>query len=156
MLGIIWKIDWADGCNRPARSGDTSPFNTWEAIVLEQHLSANDSQMKDLVLQVVRQNPDDQLNTLRQQIFTLAAEQGLLAEEKPAQGVIGAVTFGFGPSSLSDQDFGRLIDVVWELIREGILRPGQAMPTSADHGSYNLPFYHLTEKGRNKLGMKPE
>jgi hypothetical protein len=124
--------------------------------MLEQHLSANDSQFKELVLQAVRQHPDDQLNTLRQHVFTLAAEQGLFAEEKPAHGVIGAVTFGFGPSSLSDKDFGRLIDVVWELVREGMLCPGQAVPSSMSHESYNLPFYHLTEKGRIKLGMKPE
>lgn len=122
----------------------------------ERYLSASDLQLKELVLQVVRQNPDDQLNTLQQQVFTLTAEQGLLAEGKPAPGVIGAVIFGFGPPSLSEKDFGRLLDVIWGLIFEGILRPGQAMPHSGDHGSYNLPFYHLTEKGRIKLGMKPE
>lgn len=124
--------------------------------MLEQHLSANGSQFKDLVLQAVRQHPDDQLNTLRQQVFTLAAEQGLLVEEKPAHGVIGAFTFGFAPPSLSDKDFGRLVDVIWELIFEGILRPGEAVPTSQSHESYNLPFYHLTEKGRIRLGMKAE
>ena len=122
--------------------------------MLEQHLTANDSQLKDLVLQVVRQHPNDQLNTLRQQVYALAAQQGLLAEEKPAHQVIGAVTFGFGPSSLSDKDFGRLIDAVWELVREGMLCPGQAVPSSMSYESYNLPFYHLTENGRVKLGMK--
>ena len=117
-------------------------------------LSANHSQLKELVLKAVGDCPDGQLNTLRSSVFTLAAKQDLLAKEQPVNPAMG-IPITFGQHSLCDVDFGRLVDVVWELVLEGILCPGQREPTSMSQDSFNLPFYHLTEKGSRTFGIEP-
>jgi hypothetical protein len=116
-------------------------------------LSANHSQLKELVLKAVGDCPEEQLNTLRTSVFTLAAEQDLLLKERPINAAMG-MPFSFSQDSLCDVDFGRVVDIVWELVIEGILCPGQRQPSSMSHESFNLPFFHLTEKGRHLLGIE--
>jgi hypothetical protein len=34
-----------------------------------------------------------------------------------------------------------MVDVVWQLVREGLVRPGKANPSALDPTSFHLPYY---------------
>jgi len=51
---------------------------------------------------------------------------------------------------LSDPDYALCCDIVWDLIIEGVVRPGPTNGSSSD-----LPHFHLTDFGRSKIKELP-
>ncbi|MEE3715734.1 hypothetical protein V2H45_03120 [Tumidithrix elongata RA019] len=43
-------------------------------------------------------------------------------------------------------------DIIWDLIIEGIIRPGRGIGNANEN---SLPWYHISEYGRSKLGSQP-
>jgi hypothetical protein len=56
------------------------------------------------------------------------------------------VTYGGDSSGLSYKDKGRVLSIFWDLIIEGIIRPGLA-----DGVNDKYPFYHVTERGQQMI-----
>lgn len=78
-----------------------------------------------------------QINTLGAQIA-----RELAGDQSSAMSFGGYQIFGDSPR-LSPPELGRLHDIVWDLIIEGYLRPGLG-----DGQTNDLPFVHVTAKGR--------
>ena len=81
--------------------------------------------------------------------LTLRLKKG--SSNAPKADPIGSRCGGQAPATyiLSERDFGRCCDIIWDLIIEGIIRPG---PLNSDQG---LPHFHLTEYGREKIKGGP-
>jgi len=103
--------------------------------------------MRSLVLEHLSRNIDGphQFNDLYSSIANLAVEHGF--HDAPKSDPIGARYGGSAPDSyyLSQLDCTRAGEVIWDLIIEGVLRPGTTT------GDPALPFFHLTEYGREHL-----
>jgi hypothetical protein len=91
-------------------------------------------QLRSLVIEYIGKVQDDptlQLNNLRDGVGEVAATRGLLEP---------------GCSQLSQQDHRRSCDIIWDLIIDGIVRPGGGNNTDA-----KLPWFHVTDRGRELL-----
>jgi len=112
-------------------------------------LAITSEQMRSVVLDYLSKNEDGQLNDLHTEIANLAVERGF--HDAPKADPSGARYGGHAPSGyrLSLRDFARAHDIIWDLIIEGIVRPG---PLNSDQG---LPFFHVTEYGREKIKGGP-
>jgi hypothetical protein len=103
---------------------------------MSQHPSSKISydQLRSLVIEYISQAQDDptlQLNNLREGVGYVAATHGLLEH---------------GCSQLSQRDHRRSCDIIWDLIVDGIVRPGD--PGNAEAV---FPWFHVTERGRELL-----
>ena len=112
-------------------------------------LAITSEQMRSVVLDYLSKNEAGQLNDLRTEIAKLAVERGF--HDALEADSIGAHYEGHAPSGyrLSSRDFTRAHDIIWDLIIEGIVRPGSL---NSDLG---LPFFHVTEYGREKIKGGP-
>jgi hypothetical protein len=109
------------------------------------NLDLTDDQLRSLVIEFLAQFPESeplQLATLKGEIGGMVAKRGL-GGIPPQKG--GPPSY-FPPAlDLPDSVFVRCCDIVWDLIIEGVLRPG-------DLGdSRNLPQFHVTLRGRELL-----
>jgi hypothetical protein len=112
-------------------------------------LAIDSEQLRTLVLDYLSSNKSGQLNDLYHAIANRAVERGFHAG--PKADPIGSRYGGQAPASyrLSSRDFGRACEVVWDLIIEGIVRPG---PLNSDQG---LPCFHVTDYGRARIEEGP-
>lgn len=102
------------------------------------NLDITNEQLRTIILEAIRRAPGNQMAHLRQSVGEIAVHQGLAAN--PGRGFQG-------DTSLSHRDYGRMLDVAWDLIIEGIIRPGLQ-----DGQNNEWPFYHVTEFRKAKLG----
>ncbi len=49
----------------------------------------------------------------------------------------------------SQRSLGKIQDIVWDMIIKGLLRPGWSDGTNSQ-----MPFFHVTSKGRHHLARK--
>lgn len=98
----------------------------------------NDDELRELILEALKDFDKKQVTDLYNKIAEIALEKKLLESKS---------SYSFGGSIYLDKlDEARIQDIVWDLIIEGILRPGLG-----DGNNNNLPFYHLTKKGRDTI-----
>src|SRR4051812_15516066 len=105
---------------------------------------------------MLRDGSGGQLNTLRTQVPAAAVKMGLVIDPAaPPTSGPGVRTvhmsYGGSESSLSNYDYGRVINIVWDLIIEGVLRPGLG-----DGNNNDLPWFHITERGKAVLKDGPQ
>ena len=74
-----------------------------------------------------------------------AIQRGFLEENDPHSSMLHTERF-----VLSNEDQARVQDILWDLIIEGILRPGLY-----DSVNNSLPFFHVTEYGKTILQDGP-
>jgi hypothetical protein len=112
-------------------------------------LTISNEQMRSLVLEYLSSNEVGQMNDLRRTIANLAVDRGF--HDAPKADPIGRRYGGQAPETyvLSSHDYAKACDIIWDLIIEGIVRPG---PLSSDQG---LPFFHVTDFGREKVKGGP-
>src|ERR1700687_1147355 len=108
--------------------------------------------MRSLVIDVLPQAGAGQFNDLRTSVAKLADERGHVPQEAKQEGVYGTQRrySGFDQSRLTDKDYARVQSIMWDLIIEGVIRPGLN-----DGMNDNLPFFHVTEFGKDKLKNGP-
>jgi hypothetical protein len=98
-------------------------------------------QLRSLVLDFLAMWPDTdplELNTLREGLGAIAHKRGL--------GGLGSHPYSFTTDpALSVTDFFLSCEIVWDLVIEGVVRPGHF------GSSQNMPQFHLTERGRELL-----
>ena len=96
--------------------------------------------MRSLILDALRRGGADQLASLRDAVAEIAKSRGLLSQEG------GSSMFRSGGATLSGSDYGRVQSIMWDLIIEGVVRPG------LNEGvNNNLPFFHITEWGKRSV-----
>jgi hypothetical protein len=111
-------------------------------------------ELRSLVIDWLSNIDGGQLNDLRTSIANLAIERGHAAHPSAhlQRGFgIQVVSYGgYGPV-LTSGDYGRVQSIIWALIIEGVVRPGMA--NGADN---NLPFFHVTERGKRWIKEGPQ
>lgn len=118
------------------------------------HLDMNvtNEQMRVLVLEFLKHERSEsytphQQSDLVTHIGTLAVKLGMV-KATPKAGFSGPkrTMYGVEEEYLDQRDVSRATNVLWDLIVEGIVRPG-----TGDGRAYDFPNIHLTEYGRQKL-----
>src|SRR5689334_908817 len=101
-------------------------------------------ELRSLLIDWLSHVSGGQLNDLRTAIANLALDRGHAgdpAAQRQAGYGVRTVSFGgYGQVVLSDKDYGRAQSIIWDLIIEGVLRPGLG-----DGLNDSLPFFHLTD-----------
>ena len=118
------------------------------ALAMSRHLSKlpiGYEQLRSVVIEYLaaaQKDPTLQINNLRTGVAAIAVKMGLDPDAahatSPSHGV--AINVG-GDVELAEPDFILVGEILWDLIIEGILRPGDSF------GSQVFPHFHLTERG---------
>ncbi|MGL4550976.1 MAG: hypothetical protein ACRC33_07300 [Gemmataceae bacterium] len=103
-------------------------------------------QMRSLVIQFLAQPGSDplQLNDLHEGVAKLAVARHGIAPSPDARNGIIELMRGAGVR-LTEKDTARVVSIVWDLIIEGVVRPG------SESGDAQLPFIYVTEFGRERI-----
>lgn len=105
---------------------------------MPKNLEISYEQLRSLVLEALHKKHADQFAGLRETVAEIARKRGLMGNEQ-SHSIISS-------SGLSGTDFARLQSIMWDLIIEGIVRPG------LNEGvNNNLPFFHVTEWGKKAI-----
>jgi len=104
-------------------------------------------QMRSLVMQFLAQPSRDprQLNDLYGGVARLAVEQhGIVPHREGRTGII-ELMHGSGVR-LTEKDCGRVASIIWDLIIEGVVRPG-----NENGGDAQLPSFYVTDFGKERI-----
>lgn len=107
--------------------------------------------MRGLVVEALASTPNSQSGSLEVAVAKLGSKRGHLQAAQQLPGPHYTNTHG-SPSEdhLSRKDLARLQSIMWDLIIEGIIRPGLN-----DGINNELPHFHVTEFGKEKLKNGP-
>lgn len=108
---------------------------------MNQKLKLNNDQLRALVLETLKENKKSQFEEFDKSVADKALSKGLLKQDTDSI-FAGSSLFTF----LVFEDIARVRDILWDLIIEGIIRPG-----FGDGLNNDLPFFHVTEKGEQIL-----
>jgi len=115
----------------------------------------SNEEIRSLVVEVLSQKHSGQLNELADDVTTVATKKGLVPDPNAQQ----AVGSGFPGIRISPtynsasryHNIARIHNVIWDLIIEGVVRPGLFDGTNND-----LPWFHVTEYGKAVLNGLPQ
>lgn len=96
-------------------------------------------EMRGAIVSYLAEFPGGQFNDLSLQLASYIHKR--MGIPQPV-----AETHMYGPPMLSPHDYGRACTIMWDLMIEGIIRPGLN-----DGNNLNLPFFHVTERGKAML-----
>jgi hypothetical protein len=119
------------------------------------NLNLSYEQLRSVMIEMFRSGGGSQLNQLQTAVPAVAMRMGLMPDPAgPPQnnGGMTVIRHGYPGSevSLSGYDYGRVRNIFWDMVIEGILRPGLA-----DGLNNDLPFFHVTEWGKVSLKEGP-
>lgn len=104
------------------------------------NLKVNNEELRSLILECLKSKNSTQFESFYNYVYSNALEKNLIKENHND-------IYSFGKSgSLENCDKARVQNILWDLIIEGIIRPGLG-----DGINDNLPFLHVTEKGNQIL-----
>lgn len=106
-------------------------------------LDTSYEQTRALVIEVLKSSPSGQITNLYYNIANLAVQKGIV--EKPF-----GVNSSNAPYGLPNKYKVWIEDIFWDLIIEGLVRPGLE-----DGVNQGLPWYHVSEHGKNVLTNQP-
>ena len=138
------------------REVDVKVYRVHRWNSLRNQMSANLNltyeQLRGVVLRALQHADKAQLAGLYSLVASYAAK--MRGESSVQQNVIGPrysdTGFMVGEQNLSGYDKGRVQDILFDLFVEGIARPG-----FGDGMNDGLPFYHVTEWGRQVIVEGP-
>ena len=99
---------------------------------------------RSLVIRAISKNPEGQLEELRYWIAEMAVET--IGKPTNNSGETGLLTTAHGHVILNDVSLRRIESILWDLIIEGVVRPGSQKDCST-----GLPFYHVTAFGHARI-----
>jgi hypothetical protein len=105
-------------------------------------------QLRAFTLEALAQVKTGQLGSLNSAVATVIANNGFREHATGAGRPVNIFPPSYGASStpaLTGRDMERVQDIFWDLMIEGIVRPGMNVSNS------NLPYYHVTEKGLQQV-----
>jgi hypothetical protein len=114
---------------------------------MSQQLALSYEQLRSLVIQHLAQPTRDprQLNDLYGGVAKLAVDQhGIIPHREGQTGII-QLMHGSGVR-LTEKDCGRVASIIWDLIIEGVVRPGKE-----NGGDAQLPFFYVTDFGKERI-----
>jgi len=112
----------------------------------EVRLEISYEQTRSLMIEILRNSGKGQISSLYTNIARLAVEKEIAPNPYTNSAIIN-------PSYELPQKYRSWIeDIIWDLITEGIVRPGLGVGDSYDNG---LPFYHVSEHGKSFLATQP-
>ena len=98
-------------------------------------------------LSEAKDDPTLQINNLRTGVAAVAVRHGLDPDTDHARGHnVGVPVYFVSDVVLSDPDFILVGEILWDLIIEGVVRPGDSLG-----GSQIFPHFHVTERGNELL-----
>src|SRR5436305_1334938 len=111
-------------------------------------LAISYEEMRSLVIEALPMG--SQVNDLYRAVASVAARRYGSPETAQNQNTIGPRYVDterlMGGDQLDRGDKARVWSIFWDLLIEGVVRPGLQ-----DAMNENLPFYHITEFGRNAI-----
>lgn len=114
-------------------------------MLTPQDLNLKYEELRSLFVTWLAKNQEGELHALRRAIFATAKASGLTTDPQnpasPGRPAHALPTEGM----LSDRDYRRIRDIFWDLLIEGIVRPGMS------NGNSDLPDFHVTDWGKAKL-----
>ena len=109
-----------------------------------QRIEIGYEEFRTLVIEAIQTPECISLNSLRGIVPAIARKRGVLPPEVYQPNFI-AKNLNYSERHLNDADQSRATDIIWDLIIEGVLRPG------SHRGDQSLPDFHLTDWGAEKL-----
>ena len=112
-----------------------------------KQLELSYEQMRSLVIQFLTQPTRDplQLNDLYGGVARLAIDQHAVTPHPEGETGIIQLMHGSGVR-LTEKDYARVVSIVWDLIIERVVRPG-----NESGGDAQLPFFYVTDFGKEKI-----
>ena len=104
-------------------------------------LQIGNEELRSLVLDTLRGSKSSQIVSFNNAVAYLASQRGLIDSNNSTAGFLTTSNH-----ALERIDCARVQNILWDLIIEGIIRPGLNDGTNND-----LPFFHVTEKGDEVL-----
>ena len=104
-------------------------------------LQINNEELRTLVLDALKNAKTTQFGSFNNIVAKLAKQRGLIGTNSYESNI-----YLTSNDSLERSDCARVQNILWDLIIEGIIRPGLNDGTNND-----LPFFHVTEKGKEIL-----
>jgi hypothetical protein len=119
----------------------------------EISLELTTEQLRTVVIETLRKMPSPELSQLKSAVASTAAAMGLYSNpEESVQNNTRVVRHGFQSTPLlSGNDYGKVLEIIWDLIIEGIIRPGLG-----DASNHDFPWIHVTEWGTKVLSNGPQ
>jgi len=107
-----------------------------------KQLPVSYEQLRSLMLEAFgKLQPDPQIGVLHGLVGQLACEKNLVPDPNGAEPDRHAMYF------MDNRDVARVDDIFWDLLIEGIIRPGLGQGT----GNHELPSFHVTEYGKDQI-----
>lgn len=104
---------------------------------MPRNLQIGNEELRSLVLEALKENNDSQFVSFYNLVAVKASQRGLIDSKGSAI---------YYDQTLERIDCARVQNLLWDLIIEGIIRPGLNDGTNND-----LPFFHVTDKGKEVL-----
>lgn len=117
---------------------------------MEQRLAITPEEFEALARECIRRMSPHQANHLSYNMAELAIARNLVPHSRDDS----VVHVTGGQESLAPVDFVSLVDLLWEWVRQGHIRPGQSLPSSHDERTFNLPYFHVTASGKEFFGSQ--
>lgn len=112
----------------------------------EVRLDVSYEQTRSLVIESLGSTDGGQVTSLYTNIANLVVQKGIAPNPYPNSGT----NYSNPQYELPQRYKGWIEDIIWDLIIEGVIRPGRG--NGLDSG---LPWYHVSEYGRTVLGNNP-
>lgn len=114
---------------------------------MKQRLDISYEQMRSLVIHVLAQPTPSplQLNDLWGSVAAAVVERHGVTPDKEGRSGIIQLMYG-GGVRLTEPDCARVTSIIWDLIIEGVVRPGHA-----EGGDGQLPFFYVTDFGKERI-----
>ena len=106
---------------------------------MKTKLELNNEELRTLILETLKENKESQFVSFNNCVANKALSKGLLKQNTSGY-------YAYTNAHLEKEDTARVQNILWDLIIEGIIRPGLGDGTNND-----LPFFHVTEKGEQIL-----
>lgn len=127
----------------PRRSGTPQQRTGLLVTELIQSLPLNTEQLRSVVLDALRDDPNSNLSKVCGTVARLAVERKLVPNPLEGRGMYG------GSFGLNNRDWDKVHEILWDLVIEGIIRPGYL--NSRSHEQW--PFFHTTEYGKTVVEL---
>ncbi|MEH2252621.1 hypothetical protein [Nostoc sp.] len=115
----------------------------------EVRLEISYEQTRSLMIETLGSSGKGQIASLHANIARLAVDKGIA----PNPYANSETTYINISPELPRKYKSWIEDIIWDLIMEGIIRPGLG---DGDELSHGLPWYHVSEYGRSVLGIQPQ
>jgi hypothetical protein len=117
----------------------------------EMNLELSYEELRSVLIETLKVSTSGQFANLRTAVAQTAIKMGLFKEASPQPHNRMVWQGGYGQRAISDRDFNRVQTLMWDLLIEGIIRPGLN-----DGANPELPFFHVTEWGQAALKDGPQ